>query len=144
MNNDQKKFTLDELCALADVSRRTARFYIQQGLLDRPEGTPGRGAFYSRRHLEQLLTIRRWQDAGLSLDRIREILHEEAVEGPIPPPRPPRAGTVGVWSRVTISEGIELHIEPGRAGLSPEQVREFLDAVVRAYQTLLHDTTADE
>ena len=58
---------------LVDLPKRTVRYYMQIGLVDRPEGL-NRGAKYYARHLEQLLGIRKWQEAGLSLDRIRELL----------------------------------------------------------------------
>ena len=41
--------------------------------MDRPEGET-RAARYGQRHLEQLLRIRQLSDAGVSLDRIREVL----------------------------------------------------------------------
>ena len=31
-------YTLNELCSLVDMSIRTVRYYVQQGLVDRPEG----------------------------------------------------------------------------------------------------------
>ena len=132
-SSDSKTYTLDELAALAELSRRTVRFYIQQGLVDRPEGET-RAAHYSSRHLEQLLTIRKWQRAGLSLERIREILQsgQEAV-----PPRPRGAGTIEVWTHLVVADGIELTLEPGRAKLTPEQVRAFFRAVGDAYNSIL-------
>src|SRR6185369_1700348 len=117
--HDDDHLSLDELAALAGVSARTVRFYIQQGLVSRPEGAK-RGAFYQRRHVEQLLLIRRWTDAGLSLERVRELVAGAPED---PPPRAARPGSVEVWSRVTLADGLELHLEPGRAGLSPAQVR---------------------
>ena len=120
--NDDRLFTLDELAALAELPRRTVRYYIQVGLVSPPEGR-GPGAHYRPRHLEQLLTIRKWQGAGLSLERIRELLAGADGEAPLPPPRPRGRGTVEVWSHVVVDEGIELLIEPSRAGLSPEEVR---------------------
>jgi DNA-binding transcriptional MerR regulator len=115
--------SLDELCALAELPKRTVRYYMQIGLVDRPEGET-RAARYGPRHLEQLLTIRKWQRAGLSLERIRELL--AAPDQATPPPRPRGAGTVEVWSHLVLADGVELHIEPARAGLSPEQVRRLL------------------
>lgn len=123
-------YSIDELSTLAGVTARTVRYYIAEGLLDRPEGEK-RGAHYLDRHLQQLLQIRRWTEAGLSLDRIREL---RAGASDDPPPRPVRPGTVEVWSRVTLADGLELQIEPGRAGLSPEQVRAFVRAVQAAYR----------
>lgn len=66
------RYSIHELAALASVPTRTVRFYIAQGLMDRPHGAK-RGAWYEDRHLQQLLLIRRWTDAGLSLDRVREL-----------------------------------------------------------------------
>ena len=132
MKNEAQKFNLDELCALVDLPRRTVRFYMQQGLVDRPEGS-GRGAHYTPRHLDQLLTIKKWTQAGLSLERIGELLG--GAETPVPPP-PVRPGQVDVWSRVHIAEGVELHLEPKRAGLSPEQLRALVREIMAAYEQI--------
>jgi len=126
-------YSLDDLCTLVDLPRRTLRYYIQIGLVDRPEGEK-RGAFYTRQHLDQLLAIRKWQQAGLSLDRIRELLASREEPGvPLAGRRP---GSVEVWSRLTVAEGLELHVEPGQAGLAPEQVRAFFRAVRAAYAAI--------
>ena len=52
------RYSIDELAPLAGVTPRTVRYYIAEGLIDRPEGEK-RGAHYVQRHLEQLLLIRR-------------------------------------------------------------------------------------
>ena len=129
MSGISERFTLDELCSLVDLPRRTVRYYIQQGLVDRPEGEK-RGSHYLRRHLDQLLEIQKWQKAGLSLDRIRELLAGTEGEGPLPPPRRKRPGDVEVWSHLLIRDGVELHIEPGQSGLTPEQVRELARGIM--------------
>lgn len=121
-------FGIDELCTLSGVARRTVRFYTQKGLLDPPEGER-RGAYYTRRHLEQLLFIRKWQAAGVSLERIGRLLQGE--EAGLPPPTP-EPGTIEVWSRIMLRPGLEVHLEPGRLGLTPEEVRELLNRLTRA------------
>ena len=131
--NESKTFTLDEIAALAELPRRTVRYYIQSGLIDRPQGV-GKGAYYTQSHVEQLLLVRKWQLAGLSLERIGELLKQQAA-GPLPP-TPRRAGTVEVWSHLVISDGVELNLEPSRAGLSPEQIRAFFRAVTQAYEQI--------
>ena len=128
--NEYKTFTLDEIAALAELPRRTVRYYIQSGLIDRPHGI-GKGAYYTQRHVEQLLLVRKWQLAGLSLERIGELLKQQAT-GPLPP-TPRRAGTVEVWSHLVVADGVELTLEPSRADLTPEQVRAFFRAVTQAY-----------
>ena len=124
------RYNIHDLATLASVPTRTVRFYIAQGLLDRPFGAK-RGAWYEDRHLQQLLLIRRWTDAGLSLDRVRELQAGSPEEAP---PRPVKPGMVEVWSRVTLADGLEVQLEPGRAGMTPEQVRAFIQEVKLAYR----------
>ena len=101
--NESKTFTPDETAALAELPRRTVRYYIQSGLIDRPQGV-GKGAYYTQRHVEQLLLVRKWQLAGLSLERIGELLKQQAAG-----PRPRRHGAPGrsrsgaTWSSPTAS-----------------------------------------
>jgi DNA-binding transcriptional MerR regulator len=52
---------------------RTIRYYAAQGLLDRPTAMRGRTALYSRRHLAQVIAIKRLQSAGHSLAAIQEM-----------------------------------------------------------------------
>ncbi len=131
--NELRTFTLDEIAALAESPRRTVRYYIQAGLVDRPQGT-GKGAYYTQRHVEQLLLVRKWQLAGLSLNRIGEVLKQQ-TGGPLPP-TPRRSGTVEVWSHLVVADGVEVILEPGRTGMSPEQVRAFFRGVTQAYEQL--------
>jgi DNA-binding transcriptional MerR regulator len=138
--NDQKTFTLDEIAALVELPRRTVRYYIQSGLIDRPHGV-GKGAYYTQRHVEQLLLVRKWQLAGLSLERIGELLKQQAA-GPLPP-TPRRPGTVEVWSHLVVADGVEITLEPSRAGLTPEQVRAFFRAVTQAYAQI-HESEEQE
>lgn len=54
---------------------RTIRYYTTLGLIDRPAEMRGRTALYGRRHLLQLVAIKRLQSRGLSLaDVQRELL----------------------------------------------------------------------
>ena len=124
------RYSIHDLATLASVPTRTVRFYIAQGLMDRPHGAK-RGAWYEDRHLQQLLLIRRWTDAGLSLDRVRELQAGSPEEAP---PRPVKPGMVEVWSRVTLADGVEVQLEPSRAGMTPEQVRAFIQGVTEAYR----------
>jgi DNA-binding transcriptional MerR regulator len=54
---------------LPDV--RTLRYYTTLGLLDKPTRMEGRTAYYSRRHLLQLVGIKRLQAQGQSLAEIQ-------------------------------------------------------------------------
>ncbi len=137
---DNPSHSLADLCVLTDLPLRTVRYYVQIGLVARPEGET-RAARYGQRHLEQLLLIKKWTAAGLSLDRVRELLRGEVA--PIPP-RPRAAGSVEVCSHLTVADGIEIVIEPGRAGLSPELLRRFARDVMAIYQDIRAPGTASE
>jgi DNA-binding transcriptional MerR regulator len=54
--------------------RRTIRYYTTLGLIDRPVELRGRTALYGRRHLLQLVAIKRLQARGLSLAEVQHQL----------------------------------------------------------------------
>jgi DNA-binding transcriptional MerR regulator len=109
---DQKtgRFGIDELADLGGVSRRTVRYYIQEGLLPAPLGV-GRGRHYDQAHLDCLLRVKALQEAGHSLDEIRALLRSPArraaalAAAPAPPPI-----TRSAWRRLELAPGIELHV----------------------------------
>ena len=141
MTSDDQRFGIDELCALADLPRRTVRYYVQEGLVDRPAGAK-RGAYYTRRHLEQLMAIRAWRRAGVSLERIREQAAESGAgaSAPPPPPRRRQPGDVALHTHVTLAPGVELVIDPRQADLSAEAVR----ALVRRVTAAVHPPSEEE
>ncbi len=130
--NDRTELTLEQLAAAADVPLRTARFYIQKGLLPRPHGST-RSAWYDAGHLETLLRIRKWSEAGLSLARIAELLTSGDATT-TPPRRVP--GAIEVRTHVYLAAGLELVITPDQARLSPEQLRALIRAVLEAHASL--------
>lgn len=144
MNNapdtDVPAYTLSELCVLVSLPARTVRYYVQIGLVDRPEGET-RAARYGARHLEQLIFIRKWTDAGISLERIRELLGSGDVAVPL---RPVVAGTVEVRSHITVAEGIEVVVDAGRARMDPDQIRRFISAVMAIHADLVSAKTAND
>jgi DNA-binding transcriptional MerR regulator len=75
VNLQDDSFDLAELSERADVSQRTVRYYIQQGLLPSPE-TRGPGAHYGPEHLDRLRLIRTLQREHLPLAEIRRRLEE--------------------------------------------------------------------
>lgn len=66
-------YSLADLCDLADVTPRTVRYYIAQGLLRPPSGA-GPAARYDDGHLYRLRLIRRLQRDHLPLGEIRNRL----------------------------------------------------------------------
>lgn len=130
-----RRYSADELATLANVPRRTLRYYIQLGLVDRPIGET-RAAYYTWAHLHQLLEIRRLTEQGFSLERVQELL-----AGRTEPPAAaalPRAGSITVQSHIHLGPGVELVVEPGQAGLTPEQLRRFAREAIAAYVRIAH------
>jgi DNA-binding transcriptional MerR regulator len=127
-----KTFSLDELCTLTDLPKRTVRYYMQMGLVDRPIGET-RAAHYLSQHLDQLLKVKQLSDAGISLERIAEIQNGEEL--PIPP-KPRKPGDIQVKSHIHIAPGIELQISPEEADMSPEQIRALVKAVMKTIQEI--------
>lgn len=66
-------YSLPELAKLADVTPRTIRYYIEQGLIAPPE-LEGPKTRYTDEHLARLLAIKRLQAAHLPLAEIRQQL----------------------------------------------------------------------
>jgi DNA-binding transcriptional MerR regulator len=137
---ESQTFSLDELCTLTDFSKRTVRYYMQLGLVDRPIGET-RSAYYLDVHLEQLLRIKKLTDAGVSLERIREVL---AGEEPPVQARQRKPGSIAVKSHLFIAPGVELQISPEEADLSPEQVRELIKAIMATAQHVLQSKESEQ
>jgi DNA-binding transcriptional MerR regulator len=109
--------------ARATPSARAVRFYVANGLLDRPEGA-GTAATYGYRHLLQLLSIKIRQREGQTLDAIRQEMREvtgDALERRVAQslapalslqmnPVAPRDGAIATWRRLPIADGIEIHV----------------------------------
>lgn len=84
ITNGEREYSLDELSTLADVTPRTVRYYIVEGLLP-PPLTTGRNATYSQEHLDRLHAIAAMKEMYLPLREIRHrlnILTPEQMQDP--------------------------------------------------------------
>ena len=61
------RYAVGDLAELGVVSRRTVRYYVQEGLIPPPFGV-GRGNHYGREHLDRLLRVKAMQEAGQTLE----------------------------------------------------------------------------
>jgi DNA-binding transcriptional MerR regulator len=93
-------FTIGELAQVADVTTRTIRYYVEQGLIPPPRGG-GRAASYGEEHLRRLELIKLLKEEFLPLNEIKALLaglDDDAVRDlltgkrqPSPPPAPETA-----------------------------------------------------
>ncbi len=129
--------------ARAVLTARGVRFYVANGLVDRPDGT-GTAATYNYRHLLQLLSIKIRQREGLTLDVIRKEMHEvtgDALERKVAGSLAPALGAgsytalamddsePGIWRRVAVADGVELHVRDNVAAAREESVIAMRDSV---------------
>lgn len=119
------------------------RFYVANGLLDRPEGT-GTAATYNYRHLLQLLSIKIRQREGQSLEKIKEEMRdvtgdvlERRIATSLAPALNSGADTTVIkddgqthsWRRTPVADGIELHIRDDVPAAREEAVVAMREAV---------------
>jgi len=135
---DNVRYGIGDLATLGGVSRRTVRYYVQEGLLPAPFGL-GRGDHYGPEHLERLQQVKALQEAGHTLDDIRRELRRDtaspgreamraATEATAPAPSHPAAAmSRAVWHRLTVAPGVELHVDHTIPLPSPLALRELAD-----------------
>jgi len=145
-------WTLEQLCAQAEAlltdleqeagrgrvraipDERTLRYYTTIGLLAGPALMKGRRAFYDRRHLAQIIAIKRLQATGMSLAQVQQELAgatPQEIEGmarlpqelpepqartfwreaAAPTPHPEEAPRLGTWLEPL--PGLVLLLPPG-------------------------------
>ena len=137
-------FTIGELADAAGVTRRAVHFYIQRGLLPRPE-SKGRGATYSAAHLDRLRQILRLQQAGHSLAAITRLIESQTDAGPLAvhenlapyagkksaPPTVDSTRTAAdpvgriqsqLQIRLRLAEGVELLLDAGKYNPAAEAI----------------------
>ena len=139
MTDESRRFSIDELADLGGVSRRTVRFYIQEGLLPAPLGV-GRGSHYDRSHLDRLLEVKARQEAGQSLVEIRAgrrapgagERHAAALAAAI---------ARSAWRRLELAPGVELHVASDIRLPAPGRLDEL---VTWCRQNLVRSTEGEE
>ena len=111
--------------ARAAPSARSIRFYVANGLLERPEGA-GTAATYNYRHFLQLLAIKIRQREGITLDIIKREMKDvtgDALERRVASSLAAALGATietrrqasdedvtASWRRVPVADGVELHV----------------------------------
>jgi DNA-binding transcriptional MerR regulator len=120
-------YGLQDISTLTGLPVRTIRYYIQKNLVDKPEGAR-KTATYGQQHLEQLMTVKRLSDAGLSLAAIAKVMKGSQVANVGPSDLQP--GQIRAVSQVHISPGVELSIDPLQCTLDTEQLRVLTQQII--------------
>ncbi len=126
------RYTIDELAEKTGYSRRTIRYYVQEGILEPPAGR-GRGGFYNDSHLATLRRVRAQQEQGLTLSTMVRFNKSEA--------EPQSATTREVWARYEVIPGLELHVSRDLEG---RELRKLLEIVRMARAIMKEDMDAED
>jgi len=124
--DDAQRYSVGELAELGGVSRRTVRYYVQEGLIPTPVGL-GRGAHYGPEHLEQLLRVKAMQEEGMMLEEILA-----ALSGKPGRAIPLAAAAIADvnrsrWTRLQLAPGLELHVSGARRLPPPGKLQELAE-----------------
>jgi DNA-binding transcriptional MerR regulator len=132
---DEARYGIEELAALGGVTRRTVRYYVQEGLIPTPLGV-GRGRHYGKEHLVKLQAVKALQEQGRTLDEVRD----ELERGPgrrrrteslsRPEPQVERSA----WTRVEVVPGVELHVSAERRLPPRGRLRELAEWCERHFR----------
>ncbi len=131
----KKRYSIEDLAELTGFTRRTIRYYIQEGLLEPPAGR-GRGGFYFDSHLDQLRQIRSLQGRGLRLKAIAEVMRGEESPGIAAQALTEAAAPAEreLWVKYTVAQGIEIQVTRQLEVTEQQRVAE----VVRVARSILN------
>ncbi len=140
----EDQLSIADLCSLTGLTRRTIRYYIQRGLVDKPHGTK-KGAWYTERHVGQLKAIKDFQDKNLSLEDIGRRVRTTQAEVParmhlsamsdgelLEHAVPARPDPV----LVRVGTGVFLVLHGGRTDLTADGLQRFTAGVERLYERI--------
>jgi DNA-binding transcriptional MerR regulator len=137
------RYAIGDLAALGGVSRRTVRYYVQEGLIPKPLGV-GRGDHYTNEHLEQLLRVKSLQEAGRTLDEIRRATagpRGRAIEAPrVEVPAVRRS----MWRHLTLAPGVELQVAANVRIPSPARLQELAEWCRQHFIAAAPDSKIDD
>ncbi len=132
-------FNIETLAEKTGTTRRTIRYYVQRGLIAKPEGG-GRGHYYTDEHLDRIKQIQRLSSQGVPLEAIKrllsggeetEVAKDEVVSDmlmEIEDPAPP-INHKSQWIRINIGADVELTFRQG--ALSDEDQRAIQEFINR-------------
>jgi DNA-binding transcriptional MerR regulator len=130
--------------ARAAPSARSIRFYVANGLLERPEGT-GTAATYNYRHFLQLLAIKIRQREGVTLDTIKSEMKDvtgDSLERRVASSLAAALGATietrrqavdddapAAWRRLPVADGVELHVRDDSPSSRDEALMAMREAI---------------
>jgi DNA-binding transcriptional MerR regulator len=131
-NASPSYYNIETLARLTGLTRRTVRYYVQRGLIPKPEGG-GRGHYYTDEHLRLIEMIKIWQKQGVPLEKMRVLIRQGTqpdhaeVAYEIESTTASQV-TTDRWITVRFGGSVELSCRPG--ALSEEDLRDIENVII--------------
>ncbi len=125
-----KKYTIEQLSEKTGFSKRTIRYYIQEGLLAAPAGR-GRGGFYFDSHLHKLYQIKSLQEKGMKLASIVDYFKEKKEVASI--------YRRDIWVKYEILPGLEISVEKNLE----EQEKKKVFEIIRVAKSIMQEKNSE-
>jgi DNA-binding transcriptional MerR regulator len=126
-----KQYTIQELCELTGYTRRTIRYYIQEGLIPPPAGR-GRGGFYNDSHVGKLLQIKALQERGFNLATIAGLIKKEELNT--------GDNIRKIWIKYEVVPGMEISVSRDLEDIHKRKI----DDIIKVARLLLKESSNDE
>lgn len=117
---EKEKYNIEELAELTGFTRRTIRYYVQEGLIEPPAGR-GRGGFYYDSHLKRLLQIKALQEKGMGISSIASLQNKTSSDMASCPRN--------IMVRYEIVPGIELNVSREVERNEPRKIRKIIQII---------------
>lgn len=121
--------TIEELSQASGLTKRTLRYYVSSGLLDRPSGET-KSARYDAHHLEQIRNIKELQQQGFTLSRILEV-KKKAREEQI---NRKEIGQPLTRIEIPVDRGISITFQQELCGLTMPQMVEIAESLMESFR----------
>lgn len=129
-------YNIETLAKLTGLNRRTVRYYIQRGVLQKPYGK-GRGHYYTDEHVARIKEIQRLRKQGVPLNKMLEIFSFDLeVERPAKISERFQGSMEETWKRIILNEGLELWVR-GEILSEKEkaEIRNYIENILKNRET---------
>lgn len=135
------KYSISEVAALTNCTKRTIRYYVQLNLIP-PPVVSGRSSFYDDNHVRLIKLIKKLQDEYLPLSKIKDIIDDKKnlnrylkSPGKSPAGSPEFSAVRQRMIRVSISPDVEIHFKDYLPGTLKNKIEKIINFSVELFNS---------
>lgn len=135
------KYSISEVSALTDCTKRTIRYYVQLNLIP-PPVISGRNSFYDDNHIRLIKLIKKLQDEYLPLSKIKEIIDDKKnLNRYLKSPAKTPSGSSEFSAvrqrmvRVAVSPDVEIHYKDYLPGTLKNKIEKIINFSVELFNS---------